>query len=93
MNLSAYKYGELLFILMPFMHSENVNDTRLCLSEYQRLHEEMEADENITWNLADNIKAAANHNNTIEKFGRYPTRNAALGRESTEAEMVYLESA
>ena len=53
----------------------------------------MEADESITWGLNGNIKAAANHNTTIEKFGRYPTRNAALGRENTEAEMVYLESA
>ena len=83
MNLSAYKYGELLFVLMPLMHSENSKDTQLCLSEYTRLHEEMEADENITWGLNANIKAAANHNTTIEKFGRYPTRNAALGRENT----------
>ena len=40
-----------------------------------------------------NIKAAKDHHNTIEKFGRFPTRNKALSRESTEAEREYLESA
>ena len=30
-NLSSYKYGELLFVLMPLMHSENKNDTGACV--------------------------------------------------------------
>ena len=92
-NLSAYKFGELLFLLMPLMHSENKNDTAASVHELEKCHEQMEADDNITWNFSDNVKAAKDHHNTIEKFGRFPTRNNALGRESTEAERAYLESA
>jgi len=93
MNLSAYKYGELMFVLMPLIHNENESDTRLFVDELTKLNDAMEADESITWNLTLNIEKGKIHNNTIEKFGRYPTRNAALGRENTKAEIEFLESA
>ena len=36
---------------------------------------------------------ANDHNTTVMKFGRYPHRNAVLGRESTPEEVEYLKSA
>ena len=36
---------------------------------------------------------AVSHNETIMKFGRYPYRNAVLGRESTPEELEYLKTA
>ena len=39
---------------------------------------------------ADNIDFAIGHQNVIKRFGRYPTRNKALGRENTPEEAQYL---
>lgn len=36
------------------------------------------------------LKYAEAHLDVIRRFGRFPHRNAALGRESTEAEKTYL---
>lgn len=38
------------------------------------------------------VKYAQEHHDLIEKFSRFPHRNALLGRESTQAEMEHLES-
>ena len=53
----------------------------------------MTTDPSIEWNMEQNIKFAQDHYNILLKFGRYPTRNKALGRQSTQAEMTYLETA
>ncbi len=37
------------------------------------------------------LKFAKDHFEVIEKYGRYPSRNAVLGRESTDAEKEWLE--
>ena len=36
---------------------------------------------------------AVDHNKTVMEFGRYPHRNAVLGRESTPEEVEYLKTA
>jgi uncharacterized protein (DUF924 family) len=38
------------------------------------------------------VKYAHSHRDIIAKFGRFPYRNAALGRESTPAELEWLAS-
>ena len=40
--------------------------------------------------LDHNLEFAKAHAEVIERFGRYPSRNAALGRASTEAELAWL---
>jgi uncharacterized protein (DUF924 family) len=66
------------FLYLPFMHSESlvIHDQALML--YQKLGNE--------GNLDFEIK----HRDIIEKFGRYPHRNALLGRESSQAELEFL---
>ena len=86
MNLFAYKYGELYFILMPLCHSESKNDTELNVYELKKLNEAMKADKSITWDFDPHIEKAQQHCNIIAKFGRFPTRNAVLGRENTQTE-------
>jgi uncharacterized protein (DUF924 family) len=39
---------------------------------------------------ADNLKWVDIHRDIIAKFGRFPHRNAALGRESTAEELAFL---
>ncbi|MGH6944575.1 MAG: DUF924 family protein [Geminicoccaceae bacterium] len=67
------------FLYMPFMHSENLgNQLRaIALLEAARL------DEGRRW--------ARDHLNLIRRFGRFPHRNAVLGRPSTPDELAFLE--
>ena len=61
------------FFLMPLMHSEQLADQQRSVEEYrQRGH--------------PNLKYAILHHAQIVRFGRFPGRNAALGRRTTAAE-------
>ena len=66
------------FLYMPLMHCEDMGVQLFALRCF--------ADEGLEFNL----KFAQDHFAVIEKFGRYPSRNAALGRASTDAELAYL---
>ena len=68
------------FLAMPLMHSENLADQEACV-------EWME-----TIGGAGNRKAAAEHCAIIARFGRFPHRNAVLGRQSTPEELEFLAS-
>ena len=72
--------AQLAFLIMPLMHSENLADQ----NESVRLFEAA--------GLEDNLRFARHHRSLIERFGRFPHRNAILGRSSTEAELAYLAS-
>ncbi|WP_409021035.1 DUF924 family protein [Brevundimonas vesicularis] len=66
------------FILMPLMHSESLGDQDRLLE----LLEEAEHPE--TWHFA------VIHRDIIVKYGRYPHRNASLGRATTPGETEFL---
>ncbi|MCB9957141.1 MAG: DUF924 domain-containing protein [Rhodospirillaceae bacterium] len=68
-----------LFLYLPFEHSEAMTDQRRALSLISDLRA------NPQW-----IDHAALHLAVIHWFGRFPQRNAALGRETTEAEAQFL---
>ena len=68
------------FILMPLMHSESLADQDELLS----LLDEAET--------PDTFKFAVIHRDIIARFGRYPHRNACLGRETTADEALFLAS-
>lgn len=68
------------FIYMPYMHSESL----AIHEEAMKLFSQAGLKENLEFEVA--------HKKVIEKFGRYPHRNAILGRESTEEEKEYLKS-
>lgn len=68
------------FILMPLMHSESLADQDTLLA----LLDETET--------PDTFKFAAIHRDIIARFGRYPHRNACLGRETTAEEAIFLQS-
>ena len=75
------------------MHSENKEDQKRSVKMYEDM---------VQWALDDGlndlaesykggVKFAKDHQAVIEKFGRYPGRNKALGRESTKEEIEYLQ--
>ena len=67
------------FLLMPLMHSEKLTDQQRSLAEFGAL-----ADQNIS-------QFAQAHHDQILRFGRFPGRNAALGRRSTEVEQGLID--
>lgn len=71
---------ERMFFYLPFEHSENRGDQARSV----RLMEERLADPEMA------LHARA-HQEIIHRFGRFPFRNAALGRESTAEEREFME--
>lgn len=69
------------FVYLPFEHAESIEMQRESL----RLFGELAAA-----GAADALFWAQKHCDVIARFGRYPHRNAILGRESTAAELEYL---
>lgn len=66
------------FLYMPLMHSEDAGVARFSLHCFEALGNPV------------NLKFARDHAEVLARYGRYPSRNAALGRVSTEAERAYL---
>ena len=69
-----------MFLYLPLEHSEDIDDQRRCLE----LVRERIGDETY-------IDFADRHLQIIERFGRFPHRNAVLGRTNTEEEAEYLK--
>lgn len=83
-----------LFALMPLQHSENIadKDTLLDFAKQKlKLSENNDNNENNTNTYKSLILHTNGHKLVLEKFGRYPKRNIALARKSTEKELIYLE--
>jgi len=70
------------FVYLPFEHSESLEDQRRCCDLMAQLKEFPETHDLLEW--------ALKHLKVIERFGRFPHRNAALGRTSTPEELEYL---
>lgn len=72
--------SENAFLYLPFMHSENLADQDRSVELYEAA------------GLTDNLRFARHHREIVRRFGRFPHRNAAMGRESTEEELAWLQS-
>ena len=67
------------FLYMPYMHSESREIHEIAV----RLFSEP--------GLEDNLDSEFKHKAIIDRFGRYPHRNAMLGRLSSDEEIAFLE--
>ena len=74
-----------MFVYLPFEHSETMADQDLSVALFEGLRDipAMAAPDGV-------IDYAWRHRAVIRRFGRFPHRNAALGRDSTEAERAWL---
>ena len=88
-----YKNCEKHMIIIPLMHSENVEDGELCLKLVDELVEANKDSEEMSGYFKSVQNYAKDHLEVIKKYGRYPTRNKALGRENTPEEEEYLKTA
>lgn len=81
--VTEYPMPERQFFLMPFMHSENLADQDAGIDLMQQyLMPEGE----------QNVQHAHVHREVIVRYGRFPYRNDALGRDSTPQEQDFLDA-
>lgn len=71
------------FFYMPLMHSENNVDQDRAVRLFRARMPE---------SGPENLIHACAHRNIIRRFGRFPFRNAALGRTTTAAEAAWLDA-
>jgi uncharacterized protein (DUF924 family) len=71
--------GERSFFYLPFEHSEQIADQARCIALHRALGD------------ADSLKWAELHADIIARFGRFPHRNAVLGRATTPDEQAFLD--
>lgn len=67
------------FLYLPFEHSESLADQERSVALF------------TTLGIENGIDYAIRHRDIIVRFGRFPHRNAILGRESTPEELSFLE--
>ena len=75
---SGMRDDERMFLYLPFEHSEDRDDQSLAVELFERLGHE-------SW-----TRDALAHKSLIDRFGRFPHRNAVLGRKSTPEEIAAL---
>jgi uncharacterized protein (DUF924 family) len=71
------------FVYMPFEHAEDARAQEECVELFTELTREHEG-------FGDMLDYAHRHRGVIARFGRFPHRNAILGRASTPEEAEYL---
>jgi len=71
------------FFYMPLMHAEDGVLQALSLGKFSALRDEAQR----------TLAFARSHSDTVERFGRFPARNAALRRVSTPEEEAFLAEA
>ncbi len=67
------------FLYMPFQHSEDADVQARSVVLFATIDD------------TDTLAYARRHKEIIDRFGRFPHRNASLGRESTEEELAFLK--
>ncbi|MEM7424168.1 MAG: DUF924 family protein [Pseudomonadota bacterium] len=68
------------FFYLPLMHSESLSDQERCLRLFLL---------NCPATGGENVPHAIDHRTVIRRFGRFPSRNSALARGDTAAELAY----
>lgn len=75
---NGFDSDQKMFAYMPYMHSESL----VVHDEAVRLFTALESEKTLEFEMM--------HKRLIERFGRYPKRNEALGRQSTAEELEYI---
>ncbi len=72
-----------LFVYLPFEHAEDLAHQRTSVQLFEQLGRDEPA-------LAGLLEWAQRHHDVVARFGRFPHRNAVLGRASTDEEAAFL---
>lgn len=80
---------ERVFAYLPLEHSESIADQDSCVARFTALCDEAPAGLHDTF--AGFLDYARRHRDIVARFGRFPHRNAVLGRTTTDAERAFLK--
>ena len=79
-----------VFVYTPFQHAENTADQALGVALMQHLLDR--CPDSAQRYVANSLRFFRAHLEVIEQFGRFPHRNAALGRTSSAAEIAFMNT-
>ena len=90
----AYSYQERNFLIMPYMHSENIEVHKAGAELLTKFSEYVKhlGEEHVK-GVEGRVSFLKKHTDMVEQYGRYPHRNEVLGREDTPEEVEYLKTA
>lgn len=80
---------ERVFLYLPFEHAESLGMQDRAVSLYENLAREASTDERALFDGF--LDYARQHRDVVARFGRFPHRNAILGRPSTPEEVEFLK--
>ena len=80
---------ECVFLYLPLEHAESIAMQDLSVSLYEKMAGDASADEHALFD--DFLNYARKHRDVVARFGRFPHRNAILGRPSTADELEFLK--
>jgi uncharacterized protein (DUF924 family) len=84
-------FDERAFLYMPFQHAESRVDQHTAVGLFSALRDGTPPGQrHLTGSF---LRHAQQHRDIVLRFGRFPHRNAVLGRDSTEEELRYLKTA
>ncbi len=87
-QLAGLAVPQQVFFLMPYQHSEELDAQRASVELMRGMVDE--APEEWRACASGHSDFARLHHDIVASYGRFPHRNALLGRTSTEAESAYL---
>ena len=79
-----------VFMAMPLMHAEDLASQTACVRHFENLLRT--AGPAYAEHLQKNLASAREHRDIVAAYGRFPHRNAVLGRSSTAEEAAYLQT-
>ena len=88
-GLDRFFLHEQTFVAVPFEHSEAIADQDHATLLFARMA--VHAPDDWAEDRRSGLDFATKHRDIIRKFGRFPHRNAVLGRESTAEEIEFLK--
>jgi len=88
-DVHSIPISQRFFLLLPLMHSENIEDQEACVAAFKELLEKAKAGQHdgALEFLNYSVQYAIDHRDIVAKYGRFPHRNALLGRENTPEEV------
>jgi uncharacterized protein (DUF924 family) len=78
-----------VFFCMPLMHAEDLELQERGVACFRTLQKRAPAA--LREHIGQSLRFAEEHRDVIARFGRFPHRNRALGRDSSAEELAYLE--
>lgn len=84
-------FDERVFVYLPFEHAESRVDQHTSVGLFAALRDATPAGQKHLTGVF--LRHAQQHRDIVQRFGRFPHRNALLGRTSTAQELVFLADA